>query len=102
MKLKTTDVSKSKDALRTSLAESVPTPFVITRNGKAVAALIPVTDEDIESLALSFDPTFVEIIERSRKSLAENGGISQEEMEAMFADDSARTKPPRSARRPRQ
>jgi antitoxin (DNA-binding transcriptional repressor) of toxin-antitoxin stability system len=87
MKLNATDVSKSYDALRASLAEDVPTPFVITRKGKAVAALIPMTDEDVESLALSLDPRFLKIIERSRASIAENGGISLEEMEALFADD---------------
>jgi hypothetical protein len=87
MKLKKTDVSRSHDALRASLAEEVPTPFVVTRKGKAVAALIPISDEDVESLSLSFDPKFVEIIERSRSSVAEDGGISHEDVEAMFPDD---------------
>ena len=87
MKLKTTDVSKSQDALRSSLAEDVPTPFVITRKGKAVAALIPMTDEDVESLSLSLDPAFIEIIERSRASITQDGGISLEEMEALFSED---------------
>jgi hypothetical protein len=85
--LKTTDISKSQDALRAALAEDVPTPVVLTRKGKAVAALIPMTDDDVESLALSLNPKFIEIIERSRASLAKDGGMSLEEVEAMFAND---------------
>jgi antitoxin (DNA-binding transcriptional repressor) of toxin-antitoxin stability system len=64
---------------------------VITKKGKAVAALIPMSDEDVERLALSLDPKFIEIIERSRASIAENGVISLEEMEALFADDDGPT-----------
>ena len=89
--LPTTDVSKSQEALLAALAEDVPTPFVITRKGKAVAALIPMNDDEIEGLALSLNPKFIEIIERSRASIAEDGGMSLEEAEALFASDEAPT-----------
>jgi hypothetical protein len=52
----------------------------------------------MESAALSLDPGFVEIIERSRRGLKEHGGIPQEEIEAEFAADRT-AKPGRKTRR---
>jgi prevent-host-death family protein len=51
-------------------------PVVITRNGKAVALLIvPENEDDLEWLLLSRSPRLREILNRSRKSIAEKGAI---------------------------
>ncbi len=51
-------------------------PVVITRNGKAVALLIvPESEDDLEWLLLSRSPRLREILDRSRKSIAEKGAV---------------------------
>lgn len=54
-------------------------PVVITRNGKAVALLIvPEDEDDLEWLLLSRSPRLREILDRSRKSVAEKGAVPWE------------------------
>ena len=84
MKIPVADVSRSADELKKSLAEETPTPFVITREGKPVAALIPLTDMDIEAATLSMNQEFIEITERSRARAKTEGTISHEEMVARY------------------
>ncbi len=56
-------------------------PVLVTIEGRPVAAVIPVADEsDLETISLSTNPKFLEIIERSRARQASEGGISSREM----------------------
>jgi antitoxin (DNA-binding transcriptional repressor) of toxin-antitoxin stability system len=49
---------------------------VVTRNGKPVAVLLAVTDEDeLERLMLAHSPKFQAILEKSRRQIEETGGI---------------------------
>ncbi|MDY6782754.1 MAG: type II toxin-antitoxin system prevent-host-death family antitoxin [Cyanobacteriota bacterium] len=57
-------------------------PIVLTRNGQPVAALLPVEDIDLETLVLSLNPKFIEIIEQSRKAAREEGRIFLEDIPA--------------------
>ncbi len=55
-------------------------PIVITRNGKAAVVLIaPSNDEDLENLVLARSPRFQAMLEKSRQSLKEGKGLSEEE-----------------------
>jgi antitoxin (DNA-binding transcriptional repressor) of toxin-antitoxin stability system len=55
--------------------------WVLTRRGKPVAAVVPIRPGvDPETLALSHNPEFIKIINRSWKDYEEHGGISMEEM----------------------
>ena len=55
-------------------------PIVITRNGKTAAVLIaPTDDDDLDWLLLSRSPRLREILDHSRKSIAEGRGIPHEE-----------------------
>jgi len=55
-------------------------PIVITRNGKAAVVLIaPTDDEDLENLVLARSPRFQALLEKSRRSLQEGKGLSEEE-----------------------
>ena len=45
-----------------------------------MAAVVSVEDYDLESLSLSTNPRFLEIIAESRRSLEREGGIPIEEM----------------------
>lgn len=53
--------------------------IVLTREGQPVAALVPIEGMDLETISLSTNPKFWEIIERSRKSQKEGGRIFLEE-----------------------
>lgn len=55
-------------------------PIVLTREGQPVAALVPIEGVDIETLSLSTNPEFWEIIDRSRQSQKEGGRIFIEEV----------------------
>ena len=50
--------------------------MVVTRNGKAVAVLVAVTDDDeLERLLLAHSPKFQALLDKSRRQIEETGGI---------------------------
>jgi hypothetical protein len=51
----------------------------------ALAALAPLGNTDYESVELSPNPNFIEMLERCRASYREKGGISAEEMKKRLA-----------------
>jgi len=55
-------------------------PVIITSHGKPIMALVDVEDVDFETIALSTNPDFLEVIQHSRKRQEQEGGISSEEM----------------------
>ena len=55
-------------------------PVVLTRGGQAVAAVFPVSEEDIEDLLLSANAQFQTILERSQRRFELEGGISSTEV----------------------
>ena len=55
-------------------------PVILTTHGKPVAALILITNADLETVKLGTNPKFVALIQRSRARLKAEGGISSEEM----------------------
>ena len=55
-------------------------PVVITKNGRAAAVLLAVTDDDeLERLLLAHSPKLKRIIRKSAKSIRAGQGISHEE-----------------------
>src|ERR1700758_3532079 len=53
-------------------------PVIITRNGKAVAVLlVPYDDDDLERLLLGRSPRFQALLNRSRQSIEEGKGLSE-------------------------
>ena len=58
---------------------AVEGPLVITRNGKAAAVLlVPYDDDDLERLLLARSPRFQALLNRSRQSIKEGKGLSEE------------------------
>ncbi len=55
---------------------------VVTKGRKAVAALVPLKNVDPESLALSTDPDFIELIARARKEFASGKTLSLAEVKS--------------------
>jgi prevent-host-death family protein len=69
-------VADVKARLSAYLKESRKGPVVVTKNGKAVAVLLAVTDEDeLERLILAHSPKFQALLDRSRRQIEETGGI---------------------------
>jgi prevent-host-death family protein len=74
--MKITSVADLKARLSAYLKESQKGPVVVTRNGKAVAVLLAVTDEEeLERLVLAHSPRFQALLDKSRRQIEETGGI---------------------------
>jgi prevent-host-death family protein len=55
-------------------------PIIITENGSPIAAMTLITDpEDLERFLLANNPKFQQILEKSRRSLKEEGGLNADE-----------------------
>jgi prevent-host-death family protein len=55
-------------------------PIVVTKNGKPVALLLSVEDEEeIERMVLAYSPKFQNIIQRAEKEIREGKGIRHED-----------------------
>jgi len=61
-------------------AEMEHGPVIVTSKGKPIAALVPIENADLETVSLSTNPRFLELIERSRVRQQAEGGISSTEM----------------------
>ena len=55
-------------------------PLVVTDQGKPVAVLVPIENADLETVSLSTNRKFTDLIERSRIRALTEGGISSDEM----------------------
>jgi antitoxin (DNA-binding transcriptional repressor) of toxin-antitoxin stability system len=79
------------DEATESLAEYVKRieeePSIIVHKGVALAALIPLDNVDYETVQLSTNSKFIEILERSRARYQKEGGISSEEMRRKLQDE---------------
>lgn len=81
--MKVRPLREVKAKLSECVRECQDEPVFITKNGKVTALLTAATDEDIERLALSRHPGFLEILERSRQS----AGIPEEEFWRLIGEE---------------
>ncbi|MDZ7619533.1 MAG: hypothetical protein U1E05_21240 [Patescibacteria group bacterium] len=58
--------------------------IVVTDHGRPVAALVPIENADLETVSLSTNRRFLDLIERSRSRVRDEGGVSGEEMRRRF------------------
>ena len=87
--MKIASVAEIKARLSAYLKESRRGPVVVTRNGKAVAALVAVTDDDeLERLVLAHSPKFQALLEKSRRDIEDKGAISHDKFWEEVAGDS--------------
>jgi hypothetical protein len=71
-------------------------PVILTRKGKPLAAVRDLSGADWESVSLANNPQFAALIEESRRSFREEGGIGIEELRKELG---LRPPPSRRARR---
>ena len=90
-----------KARLSAYLKESQEGPVIVTRNGKAVAVLLAVTNEDeLERLVLAHSPEFQALLDKSRRRIEATGGIPHadfwRELEAESRGEVRKGKRPKS------
>lgn len=61
--------------------------LAIVYEGVILAALVPMDNADYETVSLSTNPKFIELLERSRARGRKEGGISSEEMRRLFEEE---------------
>lgn len=59
-------------------------PVIVTSEGRPVAALVSIENADLETVSLSTNREFLDLIERSRARSAAEGGIPSDQMRGSF------------------
>lgn len=78
--MKTIEVGEATGSLADYIRQVRVEPLVVTENGAPAAVILALNDVDLETIALSTNPEFLALIERSRARARAEGGISSEEM----------------------
>ena len=76
--MKRIELSEATGPLKQYARELAHEPLVLTERGHAIVAIFPIDDADLESLALSASPRFLELIERSRADYRNGASVSAE------------------------
>lgn len=78
--MKIAPIAEIKAHLSAYVKESKKGPVVVTRNGKPVAVLLGITDEEeLERLLLAYTPALQDILARGRRQIMETGGEEHED-----------------------
>ena len=84
--MKIASVADVKARLSAYLKETQEGPVIVTRNGRPVAVIVAVHDEDeMERLLMAYSPRLQAILEKSRKQIREGDVLSHEEFWAEVA-----------------
>ena len=88
MTVKKVDVADATESLATYVRKAGGNgPVVVTDDGQPVAALVLLEHTDLETVALSSDPEFLELIRTSRARHAQEGGLSSAEVRRRLESD---------------
>lgn len=78
--MKIASVAEVKSQFSAFVKSSADGPVVVTRNGKPVAVLLGVEDEDeIERLLMAYSPRLRAICDLSRQQIADGQGVGHDE-----------------------
>jgi antitoxin (DNA-binding transcriptional repressor) of toxin-antitoxin stability system len=91
--MKLVDKSKATGTLAEYASKIKSGPVIVTQAGRPVAALVPIENADLETVSLSTNRRFLELIERSRARSRWEGTVSSAEMRQRF--ESTRKRPKR-------
>ena len=90
-------VAEIKSQFSAFLKASEGGPVVVTRNGRPVAVIVGVQDEEeIERLLMAYSPRLQAILEKSRKQIREGNVLNHEEF---WAEVAASRRPRRRGRK---
>ena len=97
--MKIASVAEVKSQFSAFLKASEGGPIVVTRNGRPVAVIIGVQDEEeIERLLLAYSPHLRAILERSRQQFRAGQWLSEEDFWSQFEPG----QPPKAPAKPRR
>ena len=97
--MKIASVAEVKSQFSAFLKASEGGPVVVTRNGRPVAVIVGVQDEDeIERLLMAYSPHLRAILDRSRQQFREGKSLSEGEFWSQFED----SKPTKAAAKPKK
>src|SRR5438093_5960830 len=92
-------VAEIKSQFSSFLKASEAGPVVVTRNGRPVAVIVGVQDEDeIERLLMAYSPHLRAILDRSRQQFREGKWLSEEEFWSQFEQ----AKPSKKSAKPKK
>jgi len=83
--MKSVEIDDATDALKDYAEQLTKEPVVVTRGGKAIAALVRIRPSDLESFLVSESPVFKRIVRKSRASHKCDHGLTREELEKRLA-----------------
>ena len=85
--MKIASVAEVKSEFSAFLKASEGGPVVVTRNGRAVAVIVGVQDDDeIERLLMAYSPHLRAILDRSRQQFRDGEWLGEEEFRSQFED----------------
>jgi prevent-host-death family protein len=88
--MKIVPVAELKAHLSSYLEETVGGPVIITKNGRAVAALIAVTDDDdLERLIMAHSPRLRQLLDEAAARVKHGGGIPHDQFWAQVDGEAA-------------
>lgn len=82
--MKVIDQSAATATLAEYAAQIEDGPVIVTSEGRPVAALVPIENTDLETVSLSTNRAFLDLIERSRSQVRSQGGIPSDELRRRF------------------
>ena len=91
--MKRIEVRDATESLAEYARELRNEALVLTEHGKPVAALLPVGKADAETVALSTNRRFMEMIEKSRARQRAEGGLAAEEVRRRLRGSRSRKRP---------
>ncbi len=81
MTIRRVEVADATESLATYIRKAAGSgPVVVTDEGQPLAALVMLEDTDLETVALSTDSEFLDLIQSSRAVHAQEGGLSSAEV----------------------
>jgi antitoxin (DNA-binding transcriptional repressor) of toxin-antitoxin stability system len=76
--MRNVEVAQATDSLGQSVRKREGEPLVVTEDGVPIAALVPIDELDLESLALGNNPRLLAILEEARAQCRQGLGLSSE------------------------
>src|SRR5438067_6521352 len=98
--MKIASVAEVKSQFSAFLKTTASGPVIVTRNGRPVAVIVGVQDEEeIERLLMAYSPHLRAILERSRQQFRDGDWLSEEEFWSQFDQAQPSKKPPKPKRK---
>ena len=83
------DMTDATEPLATYVRKADAGPVVITDEGRPVAALVVLENTDLETVSLSTDPDFLDLIQSSRARHHRDGGLTSAEVRDRLKKESS-------------